>query len=131
MLQNARSTRQNIPLACQSVNPAKVVHFCFRFASFGKVYIEMPGVLQWFLQLTLFGCLQHSTLSQLSSSVFRFSFPFHFTCLAVRSKEQNGAFVMCTPVVTSLNSLTAQAEFVAIRLKYVSIFTLTVGLSNF
>ena len=27
---------------------AKVVLFCFRFASFGKVCIEMPGVLEWF-----------------------------------------------------------------------------------
>ena len=64
----------------------KVVHFCFRFASFRKVCIEMPGVLEWFMWLTLFGCLQHSTVSQLSSSVFRFSFsgfsspPFHLSC---------------------------------------------------
>ena len=43
------------------------------------------------------GRLQHSTVNQLSSSVFRFSFPLHFTCLAVKSKEQNGTFVMCTP----------------------------------
>ena len=57
--------------------------------------MEMPGVLEWFLQLTLFGRLQHNTVSQLSSSVFRFSFPLHFACLAVRSKEQNGVFVMC------------------------------------
>ena len=55
----------------------------------------MSGVLERFLQLTLFGCLQHSTVSQLSSSVFRSNF-FHFTYLAVKSKEQNGAFVMCT-----------------------------------
>ena len=25
---------------------------------------------------------------------FKISFPFHFTCLAVKSKEQNGAFVI-------------------------------------
>ena len=45
---------------------------------------------------TLFGCLQHSTVYHVSSSVSRFSFPLHFTCLAVRSKEQNSAFLMCT-----------------------------------
>ena len=28
---------------------ATAVHFCFRFASFGKVYIEMKGLLEWFL----------------------------------------------------------------------------------
>ena len=61
---------------------AKVVHFSFlfsRFAFFGNVCIEMPGVLEWFLQLTLFDRLQHSIVSQLSSSVFKFSFPLHFT----------------------------------------------------
>ena len=78
------------------MNPGEVVHFCFRFASFRKVCIEMSGVLEWFMQFTLFGRLKHSTVSQLSSSVFRLSFPLHFTCLAVKSKEQNGAFVMCT-----------------------------------
>ena len=30
--------------------------------------------MEWFSQLTLLGRLQHSTVSQLSSSVFRFSF---------------------------------------------------------
>ena len=38
-----------------------VVHFCS--ASFRKVCIEMSGVLEWFLQFTLFGRLQHSTVS--------------------------------------------------------------------
>ena len=73
----------------------------------------MPGVLEWFLQLTLFDRQQHSTMCQLFSPVFRFSFPLHFTCLAARSKDQNAAFVPVYPVVTSLSSLTAQAEFAA------------------
>ena len=77
------------------MNPGEGRPFCFRFASFEKVCIEMPGVLEWFLKLALFRSLQHTTVNQLSSSVFRFSSPLHFTCLAVRSKEQNSAFVMC------------------------------------
>ena len=76
------------------MNPGEGRPFCFHFASFRKVCIEMLGVLEWFLQLTLFGRLQHSTVSQLSSFVFRFNFPLHFTCLAVKSKEQNDAFVI-------------------------------------
>ena len=87
----------SILLAGQSVNPGEGHPFLFSFCFLQelKVCIEMPGVLELFMQLTLFCCLQHSTVSQLSSSVFRFSLPFHFTCLTVKSKEQNSAFVMC------------------------------------
>ena len=46
---------------CESWTRSSVI--CFRFASFRKVCIEMSGVLEWFLQLTLFGRLQHSTVN--------------------------------------------------------------------
>ena len=72
----------------------------------------MPGVLEWFMKLTLFGRLQHSTVSQHFSSVLDLASPSISLVLQSKVKSRRRLYNV-HPAVTSLNSLTAQAEFAA------------------
>ena len=102
----------------------KAVHFCFRFAPSGKVCIEMPIVLQWFLQLTSFVRLQHSTVSQLSSSDF-IDLAFLSISIVSQLEGQNSAFVMCTQLWRYWTPWPRKRSWQENGIKYLSIFGLT------
>ena len=65
------------------------------------------------------------------SSVFRFSFPLHFTCLAVKSKEQNGS-LQCAPSCDVIQLADSASRVCHKQGSKTCLFlALMVGISNF